>query len=204
MTSRAPRPAALLLFWLKSRLLIVKRRIVNRFVSPARTHQSHPTHRQARLLSSIRSPLFTETDAAEAQLQLGKIQNLRIAKQSLDGIYLPPDALFSFWAQLGRPTRRRGYVSGRELRQGCIIPTIGGGLCQLSNAIYQAATKANCPIVERHAHTQIIPGSAAALGEDATVFWNYVDLRFRVTQPTLLRVDIADRDLVVSLYEAVL
>jgi len=77
----------------------------------------------------------------------------------------------------------RGYVAGRELRQGCIIPTIGGGLCQLSNALYNAALDAGFEIIERHAHTQAIDHSLTEAGRDATVFWNYVDLRFRSPLP---------------------
>lgn len=73
----------------------------------------------------------------------------------------------------------KGFVVGRELREGCIIPNVGGGLCQLSNALYDAALQANFEILERHAHSQIIAGSLAEKGRDATVFWNYIDLCFR-------------------------
>jgi hypothetical protein len=52
-------------------------------------------------------------------------------------------------------------------------------MCQLSNALYQCALDSGFEIVERHAHTRVIPGSSSAAGRDATVFWNYVDLRFR-------------------------
>ena len=46
-------------------------------------------------------------------------------------------------------------------------------------ALYEAALDAGLEIVERHAHSRIVPGSRAARERDATVFWNYVDLRFR-------------------------
>ena len=92
---------------------------------------------------------------------------------------MPAHAVFSFWKQVGRTNRLKGYVAGRELREGCLIPSIGGGLCQLSNALYDAALQAGFEIVERHAHSQVIPGSLAEAGANATVFWNYVDLRFR-------------------------
>jgi hypothetical protein len=60
-----------------------------------------------------------------------------------------------------------------------MIPTVGGGLCQLSNALYKCALESGLEIIERHAHSQVVPGSAAEYGMDATVFWNYVDLRFK-------------------------
>ncbi|MBV8299592.1 MAG: VanW family protein [Candidatus Eremiobacteraeota bacterium] len=97
----------------------------------------------------------------------------------LDGVVVPGGETFSFWKQVGRATARRGFVEGRELREGCMVPSVGGGLCQLSNALYDAALRAGFEIVERHPHTKVVPGSLAAVGRDATVFWNYVDLRFR-------------------------
>ena len=125
-------------------------------------------------------------------LQAGKVQNLRVAAY-LHGLVIPAGEIFSFWAQVPRPTRRRGFVRGRELREGCVIAGVGGGLCQLSNALYDVALAAGCEIVERHAHSRRLPGSMAALGRDATIFWNYVDLRFR--SPVDCRLEVAlDRD----------
>ena len=94
-------------------------------------------------------------------------------------VEVPAGQVFSFWKQIGRTSRLKGYVAGRELREGCLIPSIGGGLCQLSNALYDAALTAGFEIVERHPHSKVIPGSLAEQGRDATVFWNYVDLRFK-------------------------
>jgi len=131
------------------------------------------------VLAESRSALYSSEAAGEFTLQAGKVQNLRIAAAALDGLVIPAGEVFSFWEHVGRPTKARGFAPGRELREGCIIPSIGGGLCQLSNALYGAALDAHCEIVERHAHSRRVPGSMAAAGRDATVFWNYVDLRFR-------------------------
>ncbi len=90
-------------------------------------------------------------------------------------------------------------MPGRELREGCIIPAIGGGLCQLSNALYDAALSAGCEIVERHAHSHRVPGSMAESGRDATVFWNYVDLRFRPAFDCRLKVRLTGDALIVRL-----
>jgi len=117
--------------------------------------------------------------AAERALTMGKVQNLRLAARRIDGAFVPAGSTFSFWKQVGRATRRGGYVDGRELREGCVIPSVGGGLCQLSNALYDAALRAGFEIVERHAHSAVVAGSLASVGRDATVFWNYIDLRFR-------------------------
>ncbi len=143
------------------------------------------------------SRLWTEASAAERPLLVGKIENLRVALRAIDGVVVPAGAMFSFWAQIGRPTRRRGYVAGRELREGCIVPSVGGGLCQLSNALYDAALTAGFDIVERHAHSQVIPGSLAEIGRDATVFWNYVDLRFRAPADFRIEADMDAENLVI-------
>lgn len=139
------------------------------------------------VVGESRTRLWTETDDTERALVAGKIQNLRLAVAELNGTVVPAETIFSFWRNVGRTTRRRGFVAGRELREGCIIPNVGGGLCQLSNALYDTALKANFDIIERHAHTQVIAGSLAEHGRDATVFWNYVDLRFR--SPAAFRIE---------------
>ena len=149
-------------------------------------------------LAEVRMPLWTDGDAAERWLQRGKVQNLRIAARSLHNLVLGADEVFSFWRHTGRTTRKRGYAEGRELREGCLIPSVGGGICQLSNALYEAALRAEFSIVERHAHSQIIAGSAAQAGRDATVFWNYRDLRFSPNQAVLLSVRLTAEELIVS------
>lgn len=86
-------------------------------------------------LIEVRSPLWTTESLVERSLQLGKVQNLRVATALLTGVAIPANQVFSFWRQLGRASRRKGFVEGRELREGCMIPALGGGLCQLSNAL---------------------------------------------------------------------
>lgn len=148
-----------------------------------RAHSKNRTVEREPVIAESKTPLWTETEPEEKFLVAGKIQNLRLALKEIDGVTVPGGEVFSFWKQIGRTRRSRGYVEGREIREGCIIPNVGGGLCQLSNSLYDAALKANFEIVERHGHTQIVPGSLAEQGRDATVFWNYVDLRFRAPDP---------------------
>ncbi|RYE96158.1 MAG: vanw family protein, partial [Oxalobacteraceae bacterium] len=91
------------------------------------------------------------------------------------------------------------YVPGRELREGCLVPSVGGGLCQLSNALYETALRAGFEVVERHRHSQVIPGSLAEIDRDATVFWNYLDLRVRSDRPWRLEVKLDDSHLAVRI-----
>jgi vancomycin resistance protein YoaR len=145
-----------------------------------------------------RTALWSDHRAAEAAYQRGKVHNLRIAAEALDGILVLPGRVFSFWAHIGRASKSRGYVEGRMLQQGCMMGAVGGGLCQLSNALYDVALQTGCEIVERHAHSRLVPGSAAAEGRDATVAWNYVDFRFRAPQAIRIGARVVDEHLVVS------
>jgi hypothetical protein len=153
--------------------------------------------REAPVLAEVRTRLRTATDPAERPLEDGKVHNLRVAARALDGLEFPAGGTFSFWAQVGRPTRARGFVRGRELREGCVVPAVAGGVCQLSNALYEAALRADLAIVERHPHSRTVPGSQAALGRDATVFWNYLDLRFASPRPFRLEARLGADELVV-------
>jgi hypothetical protein len=164
---------------------------------PARVDAQRPRLAFVRAESVTR--LWTQGDAHEWRLTAGKVQNLRVAARALDGLVLPAHAVFSFWAALGRPLAWKGYVPGRELREGCLVASVGGGLCQLSNALYAVALQAGARIVERHAHSRVVPGSQAETGHDATVFWNYLDLRFSLPEPVELEVRLDRTHLVVRL-----
>jgi len=179
--AKEPTRLASLVFQSKATLLKLQRGFENLAGDVKRL----PQEAEGRYTTSVaesRTPLWIEQRLAELPLQRGKVQNLRCALRRLNGMVIPAGTTFSFWQQIGRATRGSGYVEGRQLQEGCLFPAIGGGLCQLSNALYAVALDAGCEIVERHPHTRIVPGSAAEEGRDATVAWNYIDLRFRSTQ----------------------
>lgn len=153
---------------------------------------------EAAVAGESRTPLWSDPTPAERRHQLGKVQNLRRAARAFDGLVIPAGATFSFWRQLGRASRARGFADGRMLQGGCMVPAVGGGLCQLSNALHDVALQAGCTVVERHAHSRRV-GPASA-GRDATVAWNYVDLRFRPARTVQLRVLLNRDELVVRLH----
>lgn len=184
-------------FAVKSTLLKARRGVIDLADARARRRPRGGCSAGGKVLTEVRTALYTDGSDEERGLQLGKVQNLRVAARALDGVTLRAGEVFSFWAHIGRPTRAKGYVEGRELRQGCLIPTVAGGLCQLSNSLFRVAKQAGCEIVERHGHTAAIPDSPFPPGEDATVFWNYVDLRFRAMCPLVLRVRLTATELIV-------
>lgn len=192
-----PTRAEALVFRAKTFLFQGRRLLLDKFRFPVVKFEKNDRLASESVISESRTALWTETEPQERFLVAGKINNLRIAARDLDGVEVPADRVFSFWKHIGRASRFRGYVAGRELREGCIIPNVGGGLCQLSNALYDAALDGGLDIVERHAHTQVIAGSLAEQGRDATVFWNYVDLRFRSANAFRIEAKLDGHDLLI-------
>ncbi|MBK9155475.1 MAG: VanW family protein [Chloracidobacterium sp.] len=186
-----------LVFRGKTALLQLRRAGSDAFDKRVSRHSKRSGLSSDAVIATSRTPLWTEIEPEERFLVAGKIHNLRLAARRLDGLEIPAGQVFSFWKHVGRASRFKGYVEGRELREGCIIPNVGGGLCQMSNALYDAALEAGLEIVERHAHTQIVAGSLAEKDRDATVFWNYVDLRFRSEQPLRIEARLDEKDLIV-------
>ena len=184
----------------KSVLLQSYRFAVDAIDSDLKRHQCVGLPSGMALVASSVSDLWTETNSKERSLVAGKVHNIRMAVTKIHGVTVPAGTVFSFWKHVGRASRYRGFVEGRELREGCIIPSTGGGLCQLSNALYDAALKAGFEIVERHSHTKVIEGSLAEVGRDATVFWNYIDLRFRSRSAFYIEAKLTSDKLKVEIY----
>ena len=186
------------IFRLKTNILTGKRSIENLF-SPLRLFKDTRALVNEPIIAFSGSDLWNPFDnKSNWILTAGKIQNLRIASRKLHGIEIKANEVFSFWKHVGNPNFGKGYVVGREVKEGCIVPTIAGGLCQLSNALYDAALKANFEIVERHRHTKIVKGSLAEQDRDATVKWNYVDLRFKSSYDFRIEVELTSDKLIVS------
>jgi hypothetical protein len=156
----------------------------------------------ATVIAESRTPLWRDGRDDEFSLVAGKVHNLRLSRLAFDGVVVPAGRVLSFWRQLGRPGRRRGFVAGREIQAGCVVPTIAGGLCQLSNALASCALDAGMTLVERHGHTARVENTEGygGLGAvDATVFWNYVDLRFVADFDCRIEVELTSDELVVRI-----
>ena len=118
---------------------------------------------------------------SDPKLQENKITNLKISSQKIDGIIIKPGETFSFWKLVGRTTKAKGYIEGMQLSMGEVKTGIGGGICQLANLLYWMTLHTPLVVTERHHHSfDPFPDSGRTLpfGSGASVFYNYVDLRF--------------------------
>ena len=119
-------------------------------------------------LTSVRIPL---TD-----LSVQQKLNIQAAAGRLNATVMRPGEEFSFNRTGGPRTLRRGYLEAPSYVGKDAPPTIGGGICVVSSALYQDALRAGLPVTERTAHLRTI-GSALP-GLDATVWYGQSDLRF--------------------------
>lgn len=174
-------------------------RFFKNLFSPTKRFTDNKQLKNEPVIAFSESDLWNPFDNKENWiLTAGKVENLRIAAKKLNGLEINANEVFSFWRHIGNPNLGPGYVVGREIREGCIVPTVAGGLCQLSNALYDTAINANFDIVERHKHTKVIKGSLAEQDRDATVKWNYIDLRFKSKFDFRIETELSSDKLIVS------
>jgi hypothetical protein len=202
-TWRPPQRMDALSFWLRTRLLSARLLLRECWRPSARRWTAGYALADAPVLAQQRSPLWTDGRAEEFVLVAGKVHNLRVARRAFHAVEVPAGQVLSFWQQLGRPTAQRGFVAGRELREGCVLPTLAGGICQLSNALATAATRAGFELVERHAHSASIhqaqPDADVDVAIDATVYWRHIDLKVCATHAWRLEVELSTTELVLTL-----
>lgn len=186
------------IFLLKT-VVLTGNRVFKNLLSPTPKFKGNRLLIDKPIIAFSESDLWNPFDNKENWiLTAGKIENLRISAKKLHGLEVKANEIFSFWKHIGNPNFGQGYVIGREIREGCIVPTTAGGLCQLSNALYDAALKANFDIIERHKHSKVIKGSLAEQDRDATVKWNYIDLRFKSNFDFRIEVELTADKLIVA------
>jgi len=149
------------------------------------------------LVTAHASPLRRRLGATHPSLQEGKIANLFLAVDAMDGLVIRPGETFSYWHAVGAPSTQQGYRDGLVLGRDGMESGTGGGLCQLANLLYWMALQSPLRVVEHHHHgADLFPDEdrTQPFGSGATVFYNYVDLRFaNETDRTLqLRVWLTD------------
>lgn len=103
--------------------------------------------------------------------------NIGLAAKQIDNIYIGPGETFSYNKIVGERTSEMGYEEAPVIENGQIVSGIGGGICQVSSTLYDAALYAGMEIVERTNHYR--PVSYVDPGLDATVSYGSLDLVFR-------------------------
>lgn len=89
---------------------------------------------------------FSENDG-------GRCENIRIAAKSIDGVTIQPYGDFSFNQTVGRRTSEAGFQQAKIIVNGEYAVGVGGGVCQVSTTLYNAALKSGLTVTEFHPHS---------------------------------------------------
>jgi len=129
-----------------------------------------------------------------------RIHNVQLVAHLVDDKLIAPGATFSFNGATGERSADKGFLEAPVIINGELQTGLGGGVCQVSTTVFNAAYEAGLPITARTNHALYI--SHYPLGRDATV--NYPDIDLKFVNDTghwlLLRTFVGTSSLTVGLY----
>jgi vancomycin resistance protein YoaR len=102
--------------------------------------------------------------------------NVEKAASHINGTLLAPGDVFSYNDVVGPRAPRLGWRNAPTYQDGQVVPGPGGGICQVSTTLYNAALFANLKIVRRSSHS--MPVHYVPAGRDATVSYGSTDFQF--------------------------
>jgi vancomycin resistance protein YoaR len=129
-----------------------------------------------------------------------RIHNVQLVSHLVDKHVIAPGETFSFNGTTGARTADKGFKEAPVIINGELQTGLGGGVCQVSTTVFNAAYEAGLPIESRTNHALYI--SHYPQGRDATV--NYPDLDLKFSNDTghwlLLRTWVGSSSLTVAIY----
>ncbi len=126
--------------------------------------------------------LIKRAPGVDLTLQENKAVNIRLASERLNGLLIRPGETFSFWRTIGRTTKAKGYLDGRVIEHGKLVPGTGGGLCNLGNTLHLLVLHSPLTVTEFHHHSDALApdeGPRVPFSAGTSVCYNYIDYRFR-------------------------
>lgn len=102
--------------------------------------------------------------------------NIKLATKSVTDVLVKPGEVFSLNKTIGPRLTKYGYKTAKVIINNEYVDGIGGGICQVSTTLYNAALLSNMKIVERKNHS--MPSDYVSLGRDATISGDYIDMKF--------------------------
>jgi len=116
--------------------------------------------------------------------QTSRVHNIKTLAKELDGTILAPGEEFSFNGAMGPRTAAKGYREAPAILNGRLVPSLGGGVCQVATTLFNTVFFGGFEVVERHNHSFFI--SHYPTGRDATVSYGGPDLKFKNSYPAHL------------------
>ncbi len=120
---------------------------------------------------------FSTSYAINSEEDENRITNMKVAASKINTVVLYPEEVFSANAFFGETTEENGYKLAKVIKNGEFIDEYGGGVCQVSTTLYNAALYAELDILERKNHSLKV--LYADYGYDAALASDYIDLKFK-------------------------
>lgn len=130
------------------------------------------------ILGSFSTPILSKDK--------NRLNNIYIAVKCINGYTLKPGKIFSFNKVVGKRKIKKGYKPANAIVNKGFKKFIGGGICQVSTTLYNAAEKSKLKIIEQHPHSKDV--GYVKKGKDATVLYNTLDLKFKNTRPYPIKI----------------
>lgn len=134
----------------------------------------------------------------------GYNRNWNLSKLSgiINGIVIQPGEEWSINKQAGNRTTKSGWLKAAGIENGGYVDQPGGGVCQISSTLYNAAIRAALDITDSTHHSIISP--YIPLGLDATISSGAPDLKIRNNQSTAVYIvsytNPKDKNVTVEIY----
>jgi len=127
-------------------------------------------------ISDLISWYATRFDASN----VNRAHNIQVTASVLNNLILLPGEKFSFINTVHRAIYQGDFKEAPVIIDNEFVTGVGGGICQVSTTLYNAAVLANLKILERNHHS--LPVGYVPLGFDAAVADDYLDLKLQNTR----------------------
>lgn len=107
----------------------------------------------------------------------GRLHNVKAPAAVIQDMLLKPGEIFDYAKVVEQAEKQFGFQESKVILNGKLVNGVGGGICQVSTTLYNAALLTGLEIVERRNHT--LPISYAPIGLDATFSSGWINFRFR-------------------------
>lgn len=112
-----------------------------------------------------------------ASSSASRANNLANGAKLINGSIIWPGETFSTGGTMAPITVANGYSIAGAYENGQVVDSIGGGVCQVSTTLYNAALRAELEIAERAPHSMIVGYVKPAM--DAAIAGTYKDLKIK-------------------------
>jgi len=130
----------------------------------------------------------------------GRAKNVENGASKINGTVMYPGDELSVYELVNPFTKENGYELAGSYLNGETVESFGGGICQVSTTLYNAALQAELEITQRYNHSMIV--TYVDPSADAAIAGTYKDLRFKNTYdfPILIEGVCSNRNITFNIY----